>query len=202
VLFRIPLPLTVIQILAVDLGTDMLPALALGAEKPDPAVMQRPPRRPAERLLDWGLMARAFLFLGPLQAAAALGAFFLVLYGEGWSYGTELATSDPLYLRATTACLAAIVVMQIANVFACRHPVKPPWSRDLSANRLIAWGIAFEIALILAIVYTPWGQRAFGTAALPVLLWLALAPCALALIALEELRKAIGYRLRRRAPLT
>jgi len=44
VLFRIPLPLTIIQILAVDLGTDMLPALALGAERPSSQVMQRPPR--------------------------------------------------------------------------------------------------------------------------------------------------------------
>ena len=199
VLFRIPLPLTIIQILAVDLGTDMLPALALGAEKPDPAVMQRPPRRRDERLLDGGLLARAFLCLGPIQAAAALGAFFLVLYGAGWTYGTELAANDPLYLQATTACLAAIVVMQVANVFACRHPQKPPWSQELGANGWIAAGIAFEIALILAIVYLPWGQAAFGTAALPALLWLALVPCALALTGLEELRKAIGYRLRRRA---
>jgi magnesium-transporting ATPase (P-type) len=190
----------VIQILAVDLGTDMLPALALGAERPDPGVMLRPPRRPDERLLDRGLMARAFLFLGPIQAAAALGAFFLVLYGEGWSYGTGLAANDPLYLRATTACLAAIVVMQIANVLECRHPLKPAWSGDAGANRLIAWGIAFEIALILAIVYTPWGQLAFGTAALPAEIWLALLPCALVLIGLEELRKAAVYRRRARRP--
>jgi calcium-translocating P-type ATPase len=199
VLARIPLPLTIIQILAVDLGTDMLPALALGAEKPDPAVMQRRPRRRDERLLDWELLARAFLFLGPIQAVAALGAFFLVLHGAGWTYGTPLAANDPLYLQATTACLAAIVVMQIVNVFECRHPVKPVWSPELGANRLIAAGIAFEIALILAIVYTPWGQLAFGTAPLPAVLWLALVPGALALIALEELRKAIAYRARRRA---
>jgi len=200
VLFRIPLPLTVIQILAVDLGTDMLPALALGAEKPDPVVMLQPPRRPNERLLDRGLMVRAFLFLGPIQAAAALGAFFLVLYGEGWSYGSGLAANDPLYLRATTACLAAIVVMQIANVLECRHPLKPAWPGNSGTNRLIAWGIAFEIALILAIVYTPWGQLAFGTAALPAEIWLALLPCALVLIGLEELRKAAVYRRRARRP--
>ncbi|MBT9613773.1 MAG: cation-transporting P-type ATPase, partial [Burkholderiales bacterium] len=78
VLFRIPLPLTIIQILAVDLGTDMLPALALGAEKPDPAVMKRPPRARGERLLSWQLLARAYLFLGVLEAAAALAVFFFV----------------------------------------------------------------------------------------------------------------------------
>jgi sodium/potassium-transporting ATPase subunit alpha len=63
VVFRIPLPLTIIQILAVDLGTDMLPALGLGAEKPAPDIMKAPPRSRADRLLDWPLLARAYLFL-------------------------------------------------------------------------------------------------------------------------------------------
>jgi sodium/potassium-transporting ATPase subunit alpha len=61
VLLRIPLPLTIIQILAVDLGTDMLPALALGAEKPDPGVMHRPPRARNERLLSWWPAPTCFL---------------------------------------------------------------------------------------------------------------------------------------------
>jgi len=74
VLLRIPLPLTIIQILAVDLGTDMLPALALGAERPDPDVMRQPPRQSQERLLSWPLVARAYLWLGPLQALVALTA--------------------------------------------------------------------------------------------------------------------------------
>ena len=77
VLFRIPLPLTIIQILAVDLGTDMLPALALGAERPDPGVMQPPPRARAERLLSWALLARAYLFLGVLEAAGAMAGVLL-----------------------------------------------------------------------------------------------------------------------------
>ena len=76
VLFRIPLPLTIIQILAVDLGTDMVPALALGAEPPGPDLMRQAPRRSDERLLSWGLVARAYLWLGPLQAVAALTASF------------------------------------------------------------------------------------------------------------------------------
>jgi len=133
VLFRIPLPLTIIQILAVDLGTDMLPALALGAEKPDPAVMHRPPRAHTERLLSWPLMARAYLFLGVLEAAAALAVFFFLLNDAGWQYGTPLDRSDPLYLQATSACLATIVVMQMMNIFLCRHPLKSSLSFGLIA---------------------------------------------------------------------
>ncbi len=98
VLFGIPLPLTVIQILAVDLGTDILPALALGAEPPQPDTMRRPPRSRSERLLSWRLLARAYLWLGSLEATAAMAAFFFVLSGAGWSYGEVLAPRDPLYL--------------------------------------------------------------------------------------------------------
>ena len=84
VLFKIPLPLTIIQILAVDLGTDMLPALGLGTEKPSPHIMQRPPRPRGERLLSGSLMLRAYLFLGGMEAIAAMAAFFYVLHGAGW----------------------------------------------------------------------------------------------------------------------
>ena len=68
------------------------------------------------------LLARAYLLLGMLEAAAAMAAFFFVLFAGGWQYGEMLAATDPLYLQATTACLAAIVMAQVVNVFACRHP--------------------------------------------------------------------------------
>jgi calcium-translocating P-type ATPase len=190
VLFRIPLPLTIIQILAVDLGTDMLPALALGAEKPDPGVMHRPPRARQERLLSWGLLARAYLFLGVLEAVAAMGVFFFVLDAAGWQYGTRLAQSDPLYLQATSACLATIVVMQMMNVFLCRHPLKSSLSFGLFGNPYILLGVAAELGVILFIIYTPAGNWLFGTAPIGAEAWLlALAGAAL-MWALEEARKA------------
>ena len=146
VLLRIPLPLTVIQILAVDLGTDMLPALALGAERPSPQVMQRPPRRADERLIDAALIARAYLFLGVIEAIAAMAAYFFVLHGGGWHYGEALAPTDPLYRAATGACLAAIVLMQVANVWLCRSARDSLFARGARPNRLIYWGIASELA--------------------------------------------------------
>jgi len=194
VLFRIPLPLTIIQILAVDLGTDMLPALALGAERPDPRVMQRAPRPRTQRLLSWPLLARAYLFLGMLEAAAAMAAFFFVLHLGGWTYGDMPGRFDPLYLQATAACLAAIIVTQVVNVFLCRDPSASIFTVGLLANRLILLGVAVEIALILAIVYTPWGQSIFGTAALPLEAWLFMLPFAAAMLLLEEARKLVVRR--------
>jgi calcium-translocating P-type ATPase len=190
VLFRIPLPLTIIQILAVDLGTDMLPALALGAEKPDPAVMQRPPRARNERLLSWGLLVRAYLFLGVLEAAAAMAVFFFVLEAAGWHYGVSLDRLDPLYLQATSACLATIVVMQMMNVILCRHPFKSSLSVGLFDNRYILMGIAAELGVILFIIYTSAGNWLFGTAPIGAEAWLlALAGAALMWV-FEEGRKA------------
>jgi len=197
VLARIPLPLTIIQILAVDLGTDMLPALALGAERPHGDLMRRPPRPARERLLSWALLARAYLWLGPLQAAAAMAAFFLVLRAGGWQYGEMPAATDPLYLQATTACLAAIVMAQVVNVFLCRHPEETAFAFRPADNPLLLAAVAVEVALILAIVYTPLGNAAFGTRPLPAEPWLAMAALALAIGAAEELRKLAVRRLAR-----
>ncbi|HEX5611027.1 MAG TPA: cation-transporting P-type ATPase [Burkholderiales bacterium] len=194
VLARIPLPLTIVQILAVDLGTDMLPALALGAERPGPDVMQRPPRARSERLLSGAVLVRAYLWLGVLEAIAALAAFFFVLESGGWRYGESLGVRDPLYLEATTACLAAIVLTQVANVLLCRDPRRPLWSFSFGSNPLLAWAIGAELVLLAALVYTPWGQALFGTAALPAEVWWFVLPFAAAMLALEEARKWIARR--------
>ncbi len=188
-LLKIPLPLTIIQILAVDLGTDMLPALGLGMEKPHPGVMQQPPRARHDRLLNWSLVVRAYLFLGIMEAAAAMAAFFFVLHGAGWHYGEMLSPLDPLYLQATTATLTAIIVMQVMNVFLCRDKRESLLVTGILGNPLILWGIAAEIALILAIDYTPLGNLIFGTAPIGLNVWLFVIPFAFAMLALEEVRK-------------
>ncbi len=189
VLFRIPLPLTIIQILAVDLGTDMVPALALGAEPPNPQAMRAPPRARNERLVNFPLILRAYLWLGLMQAAAAMATFFFVLNSGGWLYGQSLAPRAPLYLRATTACLCAIVVMQVANVFICRSRRQSVFNSGLFSNPLILWGLLVEVSLILLITYTPWGNLVFGTAPISLEAWLFVVPFALGALALEELRK-------------
>jgi magnesium-transporting ATPase (P-type) len=170
----------------------MLPALALGAERPDPGVMQRPPRPIGERLLARALLARAYLFLGVLEAAAAMAAFFFVLDQGGWEYGRSLGPSDPLYLQATAACLSAIIVMQVVNVFLCRDDRASSFAFGFFSNPLILWGIVTEVTLILLIDYTPWGNLIFGTAPLAPAVWVFLIPFALALLVLEELRKLIA----------
>lgn len=191
VLFRIPLPLTIMQILAVDLGTDMLPALALGAERPSPEVMKRPPRPPKERLLSGPILARAYLFLGPIEAAAGLFGFFSVLTAGGWTWGELLPSTDPLYLQATTACLTAIIITQIANVFACRSFRESLFRLGIFSNPLIFAGIITEVILLVFIAYHPLGNRIFSTHPIPIDTWLILLPFAAFLLLSEEARKLV-----------
>jgi sodium/potassium-transporting ATPase subunit alpha len=195
-LLPIPLPLTPIQILAIDMGTDSLAALGLGVESPAPAVMQRPPRPRSERLFNWPLAVRAYLFLGLIEAGAAMATFFFVLYRGGWSYGERLPQGHPLYLQATTACLSAVIVMQIVNVFSCRSATRSVFSTGLLGNRLILWGVLLEIVLILLIDYTPWGNRLLETAPIGGHVWLFIAPFGIGLLVLEELRKYLAGRKR------
>ena len=189
VLFSIPLPLTIVQILAVDLGTDLFPALALGVEKPDPLVMRQAPRPRDERLLNRPLLLRAYLFLGVITASAAMAAYFFVLHTGGWRYGQALANDAPLYVQATTACLSAITVMQIVNVWLCRSERASVFSLSFTANRWIFAAIAFEILLILFIDYSHIGNLIYGTAPISWQVWLFVVPFALGMLLLEELRK-------------
>jgi sodium/potassium-transporting ATPase subunit alpha len=180
------------------MATDSVTALGLGIEEPHPQAMQRPPRSQKERLLNLPLATRAYLFLGLIEAAAAMIAFFFVLKSGGWTYGESLASTDPVYLSATAACLSAIIVMQSVNVFLCRSSVQSVFTRQILNNRLILCGIALEIVSLLLINFTPWGNSLLQTAPVPAGLWLLLIPCAIAMVALEELRKwAVRRSLRR-----
>ncbi|MDE2485651.1 MAG: cation-transporting P-type ATPase, partial [candidate division NC10 bacterium] len=194
VILRIPLLLTVVQILAVDLGTDMLPALGLGAEPPDAATMDRPPRSREERLLNVPLLARSYLFLGPIEAAAAMSAGLWYLMYSGWGWGIDLRAASPLYMQATTVAFAAIVICQVANVYACRSPRASILSTGLFTNRLIVWGIGVEFSILGLIVYSPIGHRIFGTDAFPAGFWWLLIGCAILLLLVEEARKGIVRR--------
>jgi len=191
VLFKVPLALTPIQALAIDMGTDTLTALGLGVERPSPRAMRRPPRSQDERLLDRRLALRAYLFLGLIEAAATMAAFFFVLYAGGWKYGQQLSTHDPLYLQATTAALSAIIVLQMVNAFVCRSASRSIFSTGILGNRLLIAGVVLEIVLILVINYTPWGNLVLGTAPLAAAVWVFILPFAAGMIALEELRKLI-----------
>jgi len=189
VFFRIPLALTVMQILAVDLGTDLLPALALGAEPPENDVMDRPPRPRDARLLGGRRLLRAYAFLGAAEAALSLSAFFWTYWLAGWRPGLPMAATGPLYRRATTMTFAAIVAAQVGNIFACRTDRESVFRAGLFSNPHVWLGIAAELALLLALVLVPPLRDIFGLALLAFAEWSVLLALPPAMLALEEGRK-------------
>ena len=106
-----------------------------------------------------------------------------------------------MYLQATTACLAAIVVAQVFNLFLCRHPRRSFLRTGALGNPLLLLGVAAELGIIALIVYTPLGNSLFGTAALGGEIWLFALVLAAAMGVLEEARKLLVRRgiVRRRA---
>jgi calcium-translocating P-type ATPase len=165
----IPLPLTALQILAIDLGTETLPALALGREPAEPGILAEPPRKRDVGIVDRAMLVRAWLWLGLLEAALVMGGFFHVLFEAGWSWGASVAPGSALgsaHATATTMTFAGIAACQIGTAFAARTTHASLREIGVFSNRLLFWGIAFEIAVTAAIIYVPMLQRVFDTAPL------------------------------------
>ena len=189
VVFNAPLALTVVLILSIDLGTDLLPALGLGREPPEMDVMKLPPRKRDERLLTWPLLGMSYGIMGMLQAAAGFFAFFVVLYQGGWIWGAPLPETGLLYKTAVTSFFCAVVICQIADVLICRTRRQSILSAGIFANKLIWFGIATELALVAAVSHVTWLQPFFGTAPIG---WFELSlgvPFALLILLGDELRR-------------
>jgi P-type Ca2+ transporter type 2C len=196
---RVPLVLSVLQILALDIGTDLLPALALGAEAPEPGVMERPPRRPDARSLDRAVLARAFGFLGPVEAAASLALLPLgAALFFGWRPGTPLPAGGPALATLSTMVFAAIVLAQMANAFECRSTWASLRTLGLTTNRLLVGAVAAEGLTLLAFVYLGPVQAVLGHRPLTFAQWLPVLAAPLVLVAAEETRKAVASRRRGR----
>jgi calcium-translocating P-type ATPase len=196
---KIPLPLTVLQLLAFDVGTETLPALALGREPAEPGLMQRPPRPRSEGVIRPPMLLRAWLFLGLICAVLAMAGYFFVLMRAGWHPGDPVGEGDPLhhaYLTATTMTFFGMIAGQIGTAFAARTEHASLRSVGVFTNRLLLWGIAFELALAALLIYAPPFQSLLATAALsPAELLFAL-PFPFIVWGADELRR---YLIRRRA---
>jgi sodium/potassium-transporting ATPase subunit alpha len=194
IVLPIPLPLSILQILSIDLGTDLVPAMGLGQEPPDPEAMQRPPRRLTDRLLDFRLLAHSYLFLGLCEAGYSLLLFFYVLIQGGWQLGERLSPTDPLVRSASGAVLATIILMQIGNLAGRRSQRRSGLDRGLVTNKLMVAGVVLEVAFSWALLYWPPVQTVLGTGPLPLhvyaLAWLG----PVLIFTVDYLRKRIVHR--------
>src|SRR5512136_1732789 len=186
--FGIPLALTVAQILAIDLGTDILPALALGVEKPEPRVMQRKPRPRQAHLVTNRLMARA-IAIGVIETALCFVAYF-ALYGNFGYTGMETWKEfDTTYIVATTVFFLGVVAAQIGSAIACRTEVDPIHYLGFFSNRFLWGGIVGMILIALALIFVPVLAEPFHMAPPPTPFWLMFVIFPLIVFGIDWLRK-------------
>jgi len=187
-LLGLPLALPVPLVLAIDLGTDILPGMALGTELPHKGLMNQNPRSRKEHILTMGVYWRAFGFLGLLTAVLSMGLFWLYLNAHGWN-GESLPWSDPLYLQATTLTFTAIVFGQIANGLSCRSVNESLFTIGWWSNRYYWIGVAVELSVLgILIFFTPL-THVFGTSPFDPIYWWAVIAVTVIVLAAEEGRK-------------
>jgi Ca2+-transporting ATPase len=185
----------VLQILLVDLGTDLLPGLALGGERPEPGTMSQPPRGRGQHIVTGGLLLRALGVLGLLAALLSLSGYFAFQWDATGKLGSYV-DQGPLYRQATTITFAGIVACQIGNALACRSERDSilrlgPWS-----NRPLLWAIGAEVLLLAAVIAAPPLRHMFDLEPIEPRYWPVLALFAPLFLLTEELRKAAARRLR------
>jgi magnesium-transporting ATPase (P-type) len=166
----IPLPLTAILVLAIDLGTDTVPALALGREPAEPGTMDRAPRPREAGIISRAMLSRAWLRLGVLEAVLVMGGYFLVMLTAGWSPGDPTGSGTALhhaYLQATTMTWAGIVACQMGAAFAVRTSHASLREVGVFSNPHLLRGVAFAVAFAAVIIYVPPVQSIFKTVPLP-----------------------------------
>ena len=169
VTLQVPAALSVLQILAVDLGTDLLPALGLGAEPPEPGEMRRPPRHRHAPLLTGAVLVRAYLVLGLMEALVSMGGYLLALPHS--------------QRQASTLTFVLIVAGQMGALLACRSSIRPFWQLLSRANPLFWTGLLSEPLVAALLVLMAPVATVFGMEPIPRgwLSWVGLAPVAVLL---------------------
>jgi magnesium-transporting ATPase (P-type) len=187
-LLGIPLPLLVVQVLAIDLGIDVIPSLALSREPPESDIMQEPPRGVKERLFSTRVFLRSF-YIGLIIAAGAVFGCINAWYAGGWHFGMTLDSNSIVYVKGTTMTFAGIVVAQVGNVLASRTNRQSIFRTGFKTNKWIWFSIASQIGILSFLVYVPFVQPLLGTTSLSFTDWAFLISLAFIVVFAEEARK-------------
>jgi Ca2+-transporting ATPase len=153
IIFGLPVPLTATQLLFVNLLTDAFPAFALGMEGKEGGVMKRPPRAPKEAIIN-KTMRGSVAFRSVFVCIGALGAFLFGLY----------IAKD--YRIAVSMCFFTLVASELLIAFPSKTEAAICFKKSLFNNRFLNVSIALSMAILVAVMYVPFLNNLFSTAAL------------------------------------
>lgn len=189
VLLQIPAPIMAVQILAVDLGTDILPSFSLSLEPSEPGVMKRKPFDGKEKVLNakgvWRIVR-----IGMIMAIGALIAFILSMKRGGWDFGNKIDPASVLYIQSTTAAYAVLSMSQMANLLQSRSETLSVFTIGFFSNKYAIAAIGISVAILLSFMYVPFFRFYLHMAPIGWQDWLAVAITTIAVFVFEEGRKA------------
>ncbi|HUX05570.1 MAG TPA: cation-transporting P-type ATPase [Acidimicrobiales bacterium] len=187
---RFPLALGVLQILSFDVGSDILPALALGVEH-GPAVLHQP--LSGRHLIDRQLLTRVFVVLGLSESVLEMTAFTLSLVALGWLPGH--AFPDGAALRAASgSAFAAVVMGQIGAAFACRSSSRWPGRLGWTSNRLLIVGVAVSLGLLATLLFVKPLASLLGQGPPPLVGWVVAFASPPIMLGVDALHKRVRRR--------
>ncbi|OVE75130.1 hypothetical protein BVX95_00105 [archaeon D22] len=183
-----PLPLLAIQILLIDLGTDVLPSLALGVESAEKGIMKRKPRNRKEKIMNSKLMKR-LVMVGTVLGLGSLFLFYKTITSFGLSPFDSSIVGTFAYVKATTMVFASLILFQMVNVFNCRSETKSAYMISLTENKFLLFSVISSIGLMLAFIYVPFFNTILKTTPLMLGDWLLIGLVALTINLADETRK-------------
>jgi len=190
IMIGLPLPLIAIQILAIDLGTDVFPSLALGIEKEEEGIMERAPRSQFEKIMSLPMLWR-LLDVGVVMGILALVIYIITLYQGGWHWGEFLAENNKLYWSATATVYTTLVFCQIANAFSCRSGRESVFKIGFFSNHWLLGAEIISAVLLWLVIGFPPLQNVFRTAWPSALAWILIFASFFIFLAFIEIWKKI-----------
>jgi Ca2+-transporting ATPase len=188
-LMAIPSPITAVQILAIDLGTDVFPSLALGLEPAEPGTMRERPIDPKESLMG-SLGFWRLVYVGSIMATGAIIAFLWSMARGGWHFGQGIDFNSALYIKSTAAAYAVLAMTQMANLLQARSEKLSVFALGFFKNKYVIGAIVISVAMLTAFLHIPFFQKYLHLSPIDSLDWLVVAGATLAVFLFEEARKA------------
>lgn len=190
ILLQLPAPLTAILILSVDIGTDVLPALALGIDLPEKGIMDKPPRNPKKKIMDRGFVAR-FLYVGLFIGTVVVATYLWSLYNHGWNWGEMLDPDSIAYIKSSTFAFTILVLIQMVNAYNSRSSYQSVFSMGLFSNLFLLGAVAISLGVVYLLVEVPFFQEWIHTAELEWYEWFIIIAASFSILIVEEVRKGI-----------
>lgn len=189
VLLGIPAPIAAVQILAIDLGTDIFPSFSLSLEPSEPDIMQQKPFKAKEKVIDKNAILR-LVRVGLLMATGAVIAFILSMKRGGWNFGNKIDVDSVLYIKSTTAAYAVLSMTQMANLLQARSEKLSLFKIGFFKNPYALGAIAISVSVFLAFMNIPLLSRYLRMFPIGWQDWVMVAITTLAVFVFEESRKS------------